>query len=144
MKGRVAAFLQEARASTIYRDLFPKAFPAETNSFTLANIAKALAAFERTIISAGSPYDRFHGGDETAISDAASAARLCFLAIRSRAASDVTEDPTSATGQAHNTGLYNLPAHSSYPPSNLGIFEKTRRRADRREIQGRQRYATSR
>lgn len=130
MKGRVAAFLQEARASTIYRDLFPKAFPAETNSFTLANIAKALAAFERTIISAGSPYDRFHGGDETAISDAAKRGETLFFSDPIAGCFRCHGGPNFSDGSAHNTGLYNLPGAFSYPPSNLGIFEKTRRRAD--------------
>lgn len=35
------------------------------------NIAKAIAAFERTLISTNSPFDRFIGGDKSALSEAA-------------------------------------------------------------------------
>jgi cytochrome c peroxidase len=38
---------------------------------TIQNIAKAIAAFERTLLSGDSPFDRFMAGDRTAISEAA-------------------------------------------------------------------------
>lgn len=52
-----------------YRYWFDKAFPSEgLNSDT---ILKAIATFERTIISTESPFDKWVKGDETAISDQA-------------------------------------------------------------------------
>jgi cytochrome c peroxidase len=131
MKGRVASFLRDARADAVYRDLFPKAFPAEKDSFTLANVAKALATFERTIISARSPYDRFHsGGDETAISDAAKRGETLFFSDPVAGCFRCHGGFNFSDGSAHNTGLYNLPGAFSYPSPNLGIFEHTRRTAD--------------
>ena len=53
-------FLHLIRSDPIYRPLFRQAFPKEANPYAISNVAKALAAFERTIISANSPYDRFH------------------------------------------------------------------------------------
>jgi cytochrome c peroxidase len=38
---------------------------------TIENIAKAIAAFERTLLSGNSPFDRFIAGDPAAISEAA-------------------------------------------------------------------------
>lgn len=42
-----------------YRELFAKAFPGP-NPITLENVTRAIAAFERSIISARSPYDRYY------------------------------------------------------------------------------------
>jgi cytochrome c peroxidase len=41
------------------------------NPVTIENIAKAIAAFERTLLSGNSPFDRFIAGDPAAISEAA-------------------------------------------------------------------------
>ncbi len=50
-----------------YVERFKDVFDSE---ITPLGIAKALAAFERTVLSGNSPYDRFVEGDETALSDA--------------------------------------------------------------------------
>lgn len=53
-----------------YREEFEKAFGP--GPITFANVEKAIACFERTLVSAGSPFDRYHyGHDETAMSPAA-------------------------------------------------------------------------
>lgn len=57
------------RADPVYRRVFPQAFPGEPDPFTVANATRAIASFERTIVSARSPYDRYHyGGDDSAVS----------------------------------------------------------------------------
>jgi cytochrome c peroxidase len=61
-----------------YRELFAKAFPGEP--VTIENATKAIAAFERTIISARSPYDRYYfGRDANAISDSAKRGEALFF-----------------------------------------------------------------
>ncbi|HEX7418542.1 MAG TPA: cytochrome c peroxidase [Thermoanaerobaculia bacterium] len=48
---------------------FRAAFPGERHPVSLRNIAKALASFERELISGHSPYDQLvYGGDERALS----------------------------------------------------------------------------
>ncbi len=65
-------FLPTLRADQTYRTLFPKAFPGLADPFSVENVTKAIACFERTIISANSPYDRYHyGGDDNAVSASA-------------------------------------------------------------------------
>ena len=59
LKGHESEFLGKLREEPVYRRLFPLAFPAEGDPYTLPNVTKALAAFERTIISMRSPYDRY-------------------------------------------------------------------------------------
>jgi cytochrome c peroxidase len=146
IRGREDAMLDQLRSDPVYRDLFPRAFPENTaganDAFTLANVAKALAAFERTIISARSPWDRFHyHGEADAISDSAKRGEViffndpiagCYRCHGGFNFSDSTEYAGSPDARStfHNTGLYNLPGMFSYPAPNLGIYEHTKRPAD--------------
>lgn len=51
-----------------YLRYFEEAFPDEDEALTFENVAKALASFERTLITPGSPFDRFLEGEEDALS----------------------------------------------------------------------------
>jgi len=67
-------FLAIVRADPKYQRLFG------TDSITLDSIVKALACFERSIVSARSPYDRYHfDRDDTAISAAARHGEVLFF-----------------------------------------------------------------
>ncbi len=59
-----------------YRDAFKIVFPGEPISAT--TIAKAIATFERTIVSGQAPFDRWIDGDEGAIDDAAKRGFVMF------------------------------------------------------------------
>lgn len=52
---------------TGYEPYFERAFPEADTAITFDNIAKAIAAFERTLITPGSPFDRYLEGDEAAL-----------------------------------------------------------------------------
>ncbi|MDH4274724.1 MAG: c-type cytochrome [Gammaproteobacteria bacterium] len=69
MNQNMAMLLDEIQSNKGYIALFEKAYPGEgVNKDTLA---KALASFERTIVSTESPFDRWAKGEEKAMSDAA-------------------------------------------------------------------------
>lgn len=53
-----------------YAPLFAAAFP-EDPRITAANVGKALATFERTLLSGGTAFDRWVSGDANALSDSA-------------------------------------------------------------------------
>src|SRR5258708_6323495 len=89
LSGRESVVLAVLRADPIHRLHFAKAFPGDTAPFTFANIAKAIACFERTIISALSPYDRYYTGNAPGAG--------CFRCHSGFAFSD---------GTMHNTALY--------------------------------------
>jgi cytochrome c peroxidase len=77
---RDGAFLAPLRADAGYRAMFADAFPKDADPFTVANVTRALACFERSIISARSPYDRYHyGGDDSAISEAAKRGEVIYF-----------------------------------------------------------------
>ena len=64
LKGRESELLSTLNREPLYQKLFPFAFPNEVDPLTLANLTKAIAAFERSIISLRSPYDRYRWGGE--------------------------------------------------------------------------------
>ena len=60
--------MDRVRAIPGYEPYFVRAF-GKNNPLTVDNAAKAVAAFERTMITPDSPYDRFVKGDATALSE---------------------------------------------------------------------------
>ncbi len=52
-----------------YKPLFAAAFPGEEDPVSADNAAKAVAAFERTLITPNSAYDRYVKGDNTALTE---------------------------------------------------------------------------
>jgi cytochrome c peroxidase len=135
--------LRLIRRDPIYRALFPRAFAGEKDPYRLVNVAKALASFERSIISAGSPYDRFHfDGDANAISEAAKRGEVlffldyggpsCFRCHGGFAFSDAVNyvGKPRAPAPFHNTGLYNVAGQFSFPLPNPGIYLHTRNPGD--------------
>lgn len=52
-----------------YREMFKKAFPEDEDPITIQNIAKAIAAFERTIVCNDSPFDLYMRGDKDAMDE---------------------------------------------------------------------------
>ena len=51
-----------------YHDLFAKAYGSE--GIDIDRAAKAIASFERTVLSGNAPYDRYKNGDKTAMTPA--------------------------------------------------------------------------
>lgn len=73
-------FVAMLRADAKYATLFSRAFPTDSDRFTVSNVTKAIACFERTIISARSPYDRYHyDRDDTAVSESAKRGEILFF-----------------------------------------------------------------
>jgi cytochrome c peroxidase len=61
--------LDRLKAIPGYQERFNAVFPGE--GITASNIAKSIATFERTVVSAVAPFDHWIAGDEAAISDQA-------------------------------------------------------------------------
>lgn len=59
--------VERLQNDAVYRDLFREAFGSEVS---LDGVVKAIASFERTLVSGGSPFDRYEwNGEENALSD---------------------------------------------------------------------------
>jgi cytochrome c peroxidase len=141
LTGKGEAFIQILRTDPVYRKMFPDAFPSGEDPYTIMNVTKAIASFERTIISAGSPYDRYHyDREDSAVSESAKRGEIlffseplsCFRCHGGFNFSDATdyEGRRGREVQFHNTGLYDVVGATSYPQPNTGIFEYTKRPDD--------------
>jgi len=62
-----AALVHRVSAVAEYQKQFRRLFPRE--GISLETVAKALAAYERTLVSNNSPFDRFIKGDQNAITE---------------------------------------------------------------------------
>jgi len=69
MNQNMEAIVTELSQIPEYRTLFKVNFPGE--GITVKNIAKAIATFERTVVSGIAPFDKWVGGDEEEITTAA-------------------------------------------------------------------------
>ncbi len=68
MASPTAHVAEQIRGIPGYRDAFARAFPGEADPITLANMQKAIAAFEATLITPNAPFDRFLRGKSDALS----------------------------------------------------------------------------
>jgi cytochrome c peroxidase len=85
-----------------YQGLFADAFPEEP-AVSERNVARALAAFERTIVSGTTPFDRWVEGKEDAISPAAKRGFALFTGAANCASCHATWRLTDDA--FHDTGL---------------------------------------
>jgi len=63
-----------------YRPYFEKAFGAG-DAVTMDNAARAIAAYERTLLTPNSPYDRYVNGDKSALSEQQVRGMKTFVAV---------------------------------------------------------------
>ena len=72
--------LKIVRSDAEYKKLFKQAFKKSGKAIKMQHVQQAIASFERTIISADSPFDRYYfGGDKGAMSEAAVRGFKVFL-----------------------------------------------------------------
>lgn len=92
------------RALPEYSAEFQSVFGAEV---TIARLGQAIAAYERTLVSGDSPFDRFNAGDQSAMSDAAKRGLTVFRGRGrcSRCHTFSEAMPFFTDFQYHNTGV---------------------------------------
>jgi cytochrome c peroxidase len=136
LAGRDAELFERLRAEPRYQALFPRAFPADADPFVLRNLVRAIAAFERVILSYRSPFDRYaFGGDADAISESAKRGEALFFSEDLECfhchggfnfANSVRHDGTFFDETTfHNTGLYNVDGRGAYPAHDTGLMRQT-------------------
>jgi cytochrome c peroxidase len=133
LSGLEARLIDRLKKEPLYQALFTSAFPGEPDQVTLANVTRAVAAFQRTLISGRSPYDHYRTGeDPTAISESAKRGETLFFDERTECfhchgGFNFTET-VDYVGKGfvevefHNTGLYNLGDDGAYPEPNTGVM----------------------
>ena len=146
MAGKEALLFERLKGEPIYQKLFADAFPeqaraSEAQLYSLSTVTKAIAAFQRTLLSFNAPYDRYkYGKDKTAISASAKRGEALFFGEKMECyhchAGFIFTDNIQHSKLAfpekgfHNTGLYNEDSKGAYPPGHSGIAEFTGRDDD--------------
>ncbi|MFN0107276.1 MAG: cytochrome-c peroxidase [Blastocatellia bacterium] len=87
-----------------YRAEFQSVFGSDLN---IARVGQAIAAYERTLVSGDSPFDRFNAGDQSALSDSAKRGLTVFRGRGrcSRCHTFSEAMPFFTDFQYHNTGV---------------------------------------
>ena len=128
MKGHEAEVLERFAADADYTERFRAAFPGEPHPITLPNIVKAVASFERIIVSADSAFDRYlYKDDHSGMSPSAKRGVALFFSDRLKCSechgSVNMSGPTMFTGAMpsdpeaffHDTGVSPEPAKFRAP-----------------------------
>jgi cytochrome c peroxidase len=121
---------------------FEAAYPEAEDPVTTDAVVQALASYQRTLVSAGSAYDRFtYDADESAMSEAAQRGMALFFSERTECyhchggflfTSAVRSAAQPGVVPAFfNTGLYDVGGMGDYPTGNQGLYEVTGDPADR-------------
>ena len=141
MGGREGLIVELLRDDPRYAELFPQAFPDESDPYSIVGVVRALGAFVRSIVSYDAPYDHYLRGDREAVSASAVRGMDLFFSERlecfhCHGGFNFTDSTTHANSRVdrvgyHNTGLYNLDGNGLYPADNTGLFDMT---GDRRDM----------
>lgn len=136
LAGQEQAMLARLGAEPRYPPLFAAAFPGDAAPISLANVTRAIASFERTLLTGRSPYDLYRtSADPRALSPAAQRGEDVFFSERTECfhchgGFNFTET-ADYVGKGfvevefHNTGLYNLGTDGAYPAPNTGVHAVT-------------------
>ena len=134
-----AEVLGRVAADSAYPTLFASAFPGEVSPVNWANVIKAIAAFQRSLLSGKSKYDRFLRGIEKLSPAEERGMNLffgekaeCFHCHGSFNFNDQTVNVATRVVETpfHNTGLYNIGGTGAFPEPNRGLFETTGKASD--------------
>lgn len=132
--------LARLRADPVYRELFAAAFVEEPEPIRADNVTRALGAFQRTLISADSAYDRYVRGEREALSESAVRGMDLFFSERLECfhchggfnfADSIDHAQLVEPERAfHNNALYNVDGAGAYPAHDRGLVEITGDPAD--------------
>jgi len=140
LAGKEAELLQRLRDDARYPPMFAAAFPDDPDPLSdhsgIQNVLDGIGAFERTLISGHSAYDRFtYGHDASAMSDSAQRGLALFNTNRLECyhchggfnfSGAITDAGQMLPNVAyHNTGLYDVDGRGADPVGDQGLIEIT-------------------
>ena len=141
LSGRENDLFARLQSDPLYQSLFAEAFPESEGQVNLAGITRALAAFQRTLISVDSAYDRYkYSGESSAMSESAlrgealffSETAECYHCHQGFNFTDTLQTARSGFAEVafYNTGLYNLDGQGAYPAGGQGLKTFTNKASD--------------
>lgn len=110
-----------------YVEYFAAAFPDEADPVTFENMARAIEAFEATLITPDSRFDHYIEGDKSALTDLEKQGLQIF--VQSGCAS--CHNGVNLGGASyHAFGVHHRPGAEVLPPGDLGRYEVTGEESD--------------
>jgi cytochrome c peroxidase len=111
-----------------YVQQFKEAFPGVTDPVTFDNMAVAIEAFEATLVTPGSRFDKWLGGDNEAMTDQEQTGLALFM----NKGCTACHSGVNVGGQSYfKFGLVKQPEADVLPPEDLGRFKVTNAAADK-------------
>jgi cytochrome c peroxidase len=111
-----------------YGPPFQKAFPGDRDAISFDNVAKAIEAFEATLLTPDAPLDRYLRGDRKALSPAEEAGLTLFLA---KGCAGCHGGVNVGGGDYDPFGVVEAPPEEVRPPGDTGRFKVTSTAADK-------------
>lgn len=135
----ILVMLKRLSDDAAYAQRFAQVFPDTAQPISLENVIKAIATFERGLISATSKYDELLAHRATLTAQQEHGRSLFFSeqaqCSQCHSGFNFSDQTTVASDTVfkmpfHNTGLYNVDGKGGFPEGNRGIFELSNRPAD--------------
>ncbi|WP_041926923.1 cytochrome-c peroxidase [Methylocystis sp. SC2] len=111
-----------------YVAAFKQAFPEQSDPVAYANIGRAIALFEATLITPDAPFDRWLKGDDQALSDAQKDGLKLFI---EKGCASCHNGVNVGGGMYARFGVVKQPTAEFLPPDDLGRFAVTKAIADK-------------
>lgn len=110
-----------------YVDAFAAAFPGTDDPITYNNIEQAIALFEATLITPNAPFDRYLGGDDTALDADAKAGLALFI---DNGCASCHNGINVGGGMYAPFGVVQKPGDDILPPNDTGRMTVTKTASD--------------
>lgn len=131
--------LSRIASDSAYQLRFQAAFPGTSPAVSWDHIVKAISAFQRTLITGNSRFDRAERG-EVVLTDSEARGKQLFFSERAECFhchsgfnfNDQVKHRSTRLFETpfHNTGLYNVGGTGAFPAPNRGLFEHTAQPSD--------------
>lgn len=127
MANKPAAVVETLKSMPEYVERFGRAFPGEADPVTFDNMARAIEAFEATLVTPGSPFDAWIEGNDNAITADEKLGLNLFVTKGCTAC----HTGVNIGGQNYYPfGLIKRPGADILPPEDKGRFEVTKTASD--------------
>lgn len=127
MNAKPDAVVATLNSMSGYVDAFKAAFPGEADPVSFDNMAKAIEAFEATLITPGAPFDDFLKGNDRALTADQQAGLKLFMDKGCTAC----HNGVNLGGQGYFPfGVFHAPSAEVRPQSDMGRFAVTKSATD--------------
>jgi cytochrome c peroxidase len=127
MANQPAAVVETLKSMPEYVERFGRAFPGEADPVTFDNMARAIEAFEATLVTPGSPFDAWIEGNDNALT---ADEKLGLDLFVSKGCTACHAGVNFGGQEYYPFGLIKKPGADILPPEDKGRFQVTKTASD--------------